>query len=719
MNWTGVQYPVTFTGTSPSGYLGIYGSFILNSLVDWSWLQTTSLLSSNSGNTVNTTGIRINELVFAGTGEWYLQDSLRATTLRFANGTCHTNNHWIYSEDLRVDTLQPQVFAGTSRIEMNGPALFHGASAAHLDADSASVIFRTQTFIWTEFHGHGGIYDSVAFIDQTDGKIYDDNSIKNIYFSANSSIIGSNSIDTLTYQNTGYINMLGSAQTQTISGNLIAIGDCDQTIFIMTDMPGIQSTIHKASGIVTLSYVSLQDINVVGGATFIANEVVSAFNLAGWSAVNLVGPRNFYWINGSGNWNQENHWSLSSGGVPAGCVPTNNDNAFFDANSALGSGDSVLITPFSTCNNLDWTGTTGNPKFQCNASYLIVNGNITLVSSMITSGLVIEFQGNTGINTITTAGNRIEYLLFYGNATYDFSDDVNCSQVLVSNGTIRTNNHAVNAGAGGFIVNSGCTAYLGTSVITTEGFTANALSNIDADSATINIVGHVSAFFGGGKSYNVINSSAYSCGYSNHGSAKKLHVTSTIFGITYEDTFDTLSFDSPDSDVYFPSDSLITVNQWLTGGGQPAHLMRLHSNSSGIKSYVTMPAGDTACLDYVIFIDQGATGGGVFYSGTNSMDSTNNAGWNFYACGTPLGIDEGNPIDISVYPNPSNGIVNIISSLPIVAITVTDALGNTVPAILFTFNDHSLDVTALAKGIYLLQITTETGSEIRRKFVIQ
>ena len=38
----------------------------------------------------------------------------------------------------------------------------------------------------------------------------------------------------------------------------------------------------------------------------------------------------YYWVNGSGNWNDATHWSLTSGGSSAGSIPGENDNTIFN-----------------------------------------------------------------------------------------------------------------------------------------------------------------------------------------------------------------------------------------------------------------------------------------------------------------------------------------------------------------------------------------------------
>ncbi len=73
-------------------------------------------------------------------------------------------------------------------------------------------------------------------------------------------------------------------------------------------------------------------------------------------------PRDLYWIGGTGNWSDPVSWSLNSGGAGGNCMPTILDNVFFDANSFAGSNDTVYIdfAP-AYCNNMNWTGATGNP----------------------------------------------------------------------------------------------------------------------------------------------------------------------------------------------------------------------------------------------------------------------------------------------------------------------------------------------------------------------
>lgn len=63
--------------------------------------------------------------------------------------------------------------------------------------------------------------------------------------------------------------------------------------------------------------------------------------------------KDFYWVNGSGDWNDGTHWSLSPGGSPSGEIPSENDNAFFDGSSFIDDFSLVHLTAEQAIKNLD------------------------------------------------------------------------------------------------------------------------------------------------------------------------------------------------------------------------------------------------------------------------------------------------------------------------------------------------------------------------------
>src|SRR5207244_736564 len=134
-----------------------------------------------------------------------------------------------------------------------------------------------------------------------------------------------------------------------------------------------------------------------GGAVFTANNSVNAGGVTGIT-VNSPTPRSLYWVGGTGNWSDVNHWALSSGGAGGSCVPSQFDDVFFDSNSFPSANDTVNLnstTPY--CHNMDWSGATNSPAIY--SGYLQIYGSLILNSSM---------HWNTSLTFMaTTTGNII------------------------------------------------------------------------------------------------------------------------------------------------------------------------------------------------------------------------------------------------------------------------------------------------------------------------
>lgn len=93
----------------------------------------------------------------------------------------------------------------------------------------------------------------------------------------------------------------------------------------------------------------------------------------------------------------------------------------------------------------------------------------------------------------------------------------------------------------------------------------------------------------------------------------------------------------------------------------------------------------------------------------------------FKYSGTPLGVANSFvPVsEANVFPNPSSGIINIklAPSKEGAAIVVIDALGKTVYSQNvknMTFENHSINLEGLAKGIYSVNVIRPTGTEIKK-----
>ncbi len=162
----------------------------------------------------------------------------------------------------------------------------------------------------------------------------------------------------------------------------------------------------------------------------------------------MVFADDYYWVGGSGNWSDINHWATTSGGsVLHAQVPTPNDDVFFDANSFTGTGQTITIDQKNAvCRNLDWTGVANNPElYGHDTTSLRIYGDMKLVSGMNQNfnGEVI-FESVFPGKVIRTAGhpflNNVYFLGIGGG--WRFMDDFTAeNNIYFLHGSFETNGY--------------------------------------------------------------------------------------------------------------------------------------------------------------------------------------------------------------------------------------------------------------------------------------
>src|SRR5580704_2299542 len=84
---------------------------------------------------------------------------------------------------------------------------------------------------------------------------------------------------------------------------------------------------------------------------------LSAFLLIGISGRSTT----LYWVGGSGEWHNSNHWSFVSGGNGGIQVPTANDNIVFDQNSFSYTNENIVLSGKMECRSMTWTSNINRP----------------------------------------------------------------------------------------------------------------------------------------------------------------------------------------------------------------------------------------------------------------------------------------------------------------------------------------------------------------------
>lgn len=114
---------------------------------------------------------------------------------------------------------------------------------------------------------------------------------------------------------------------------------------------------------------------------------------------NLSFANNFYWIGNSGDWNDANNWSLTSGGVAANQTPGVNDNVYFDNYSFAADYQTVS---FNTV-HIQSLNYNSNHSVLFNGEKITINNSFQLLSNTVFS-TVIEFNSNDNSTHFVNTG---------------------------------------------------------------------------------------------------------------------------------------------------------------------------------------------------------------------------------------------------------------------------------------------------------------------------
>ncbi|MBQ5424071.1 MAG: T9SS type A sorting domain-containing protein, partial [Bacteroidales bacterium] len=81
------------------------------------------------------------------------------------------------------------------------------------------------------------------------------------------------------------------------------------------------------------------------------------------------------------------------------------------------------------------------------------------------------------------------------------------------------------------------------------------------------------------------------------------------------------------------------------------------------------------------------------------------------------GINETSALEIALYPNPANDILNITSSETISEIEIVNTLGQVVKRIEVNADNAVCNVEELTSGVYMVRIRTASATLSQRKFI--
>jgi hypothetical protein len=459
-------------------------------------------------------------------------------------------------------------------------------------------------------------------------------------------------------------------------------------ISMHTNIAGDEATVFQTSGIVDGTYLVLTDIHATGGAVFNASESIDNGNNDGWNFL-IDTEDNYYWVGGTGSWDDLSHWATTSGGSTYySSLPDLNDFIIFDENSFSSEDDVVTIDGNLTVFSIDASATNVSALIRTNIGL----GNTLTVLEDFSNGsarwdlseLTLVSDGEAFFET--GDGNLMESLIYFsGTGTYNLIGDLTANRVIFESGSILSINNDFTL-SNAFRVQGNASVNLTGSQINTHVFSTEAAVALNTSNSTIVVHGNMQNQ--GNHTYaNVVFDGEVICGGTP--SIAQLMITPGSTLSLYEDcviTVDVLNIEGT-------ADNMITIN----GVNEGVHGTFFKTDGI-VDAY------------FVNLVDNHATGGAEF-NAHNSNDGGNTDGWNFITS-----VQEMNLSSLEVWPNPADGEVWVNTEAHQgQQLTLFDSVGRKVIETRITTTSSYLNVAALPAGLYVL--TTNAG-ELTSRTVI-
>lgn len=149
-------------------------------------------------------------------------------------------------------------------------------------------------------------------------------------------------------------------------------------------------------------------------------------------------PVNYYWVGGSGNWDDPNHWSLQSNGLGGVGVPDQTNKAIFDEHSLV-DGDEIILSQNETLGSFVWLNRS-NVSLRLNSFDISIAGDLLIgyPGLKTTTNGRFSFTGTTP-KSLSFSDNNLSTtsILLTGDAQYNFVGKTAIDSLEISNGEVR------------------------------------------------------------------------------------------------------------------------------------------------------------------------------------------------------------------------------------------------------------------------------------------
>lgn len=487
-------------------------------------------------------------------------------------------------------------------------------------------------------------------------------------------------------------NITGTG-TKTITSNGVTI---NRTITINltsgTRQAGDALTTISTRGI-TLTQGTFSDNGQTVSVGVFSSSNSNTRSLTNTGTINITGNNTTVWamsimtgftLTQSGTINLTYSGSTGSRAISNATVANNGTQATCPALNVTAGTDTIAVSSGRTCGSINFTGFAGSWT-PASATYY---GSLILNSTMVVNdngAITLTFAPTSGTHTISSNGNTTfgqggtAIVINAPGATYQWgSDFYSQSSLTLTAGTLNYNNYnatstvfsSSNSNTRTISMGSGTHYLTSTGTVWNTATTTNLTFNANTSTIIINDASASSKTFAdGGLTFNNITMTGAGTG------------TFIMGTTTTTTTISEFIVDTPPHTVQVFAGKTLAITTY-TISGTAGNLNTFKSTADGTQWFVTKSSGFVSSVDYISLQDSNASGGAIFYAGSNSTNVlSSNTGWLFspFSPSPSSSISSSRSTSISTSPSssisPSTSISSSPSSSPSPSASIRGILG--------------------------------------------
>jgi len=661
MDWTGCTNNPTAIGTNN---LIVLESLTINNGVQFDFSGNLYFEASPTPQSLTTVGSTLNcNIYFSGSnGTWNSDITIvqgdiffeaANSTYNFASGfqakkiyhragTLNLHNfQYSFQYFASIGNLVRQLNSTTTKI-ITGEWIVRGTNY-NLNLSQSNITVNTDSMIGGNAVAYNKVTMNSKYLDCVNctfdslicngiSEVLGSNTYNYAMFLKDATFLNSNNFNQLLLTD-GYTYILKENSTQTIDVLLDIPWNCDKLTYLSSS-GAAQANLVKNGVNFAGQYLHISKINA-SGTVFVANNSIDNGNNSGWIISQT--PRTLYWVGGTGYWDENIHWSATSGGAGGECLPKSIDHVIFDENSFSADNQTVTVRKATAeCLDFRWT----------NLPYLVTFNNENSINFNIYGSILLDpkltidfsqpfyFRAKTIGKTVKTQGVQPNnHWNFAGSGSWELLDDLNLSlsTLYLTGGEFYTKGKNISA-ASVDVDKSFQKLDLENSTIMVNSVWANHINySLLAGTSHIMMINTVSSSFTGGLGLIFHNVS-----YTSPTVNGEL-LTSCIFNkVTFAGngkiggnmTYDSLIF-SPNKTYNIQPFFTQTIKKLFSVTGNCDGNIIIKSESDGYQTTIIKSEPGNVLGDYLILKDIIAQSpAGATFTASNSIDLGNNTGWN-------------------------------------------------------------------------------------------